>query len=519
MFNNKSKIMSNQTNTEVNLEPGHSVRVNALSTANSGNGFSSTNINAYLLDLRIAVMLSISTVWKNDPCRSEYDLPEKWQERAYQILENLTKIGALNQGYSDAKDITLSEVHTCFALALGAIKRNPALSQRFAESDDAHLLRSMVELCNPENLKSLWEILFRFNPEVYRRFGVHIIKPTARWNSYGDNQWTKPDTEALYLSLPAKIPECLVPIAFDMCQYNDDQANYQYNKEIHQSDIDELKDYARAYIMTKYYESFPSFLGEATPVESKRLGGPKNFMTLEKKKNYPKRNETLIMKDLEFDSSQVDPYGNNYDLGLASDQYEGFSSMISKLLTVLWQNEEVRERIDYGMRLINETKLLEGHKNYRKLNEDGSKAECAFESLFDLSFYLNDLSRGEHADDLKDFNIEYTRELNAILNRYFHYEIPWVFNLRLIMPDEEIFFQKVPLEVIEKVREKKGDCIVEKRKTSIKDLYGYYPVKNQVLNITTIEIPHAPDRDDTDNISLALARYNATGPAYPFTCS
>ena len=507
--------MSNQTNTEINLHPGNTVRVNAHGDTGSNGGFSSTNINAYLLDLRIAVMLTISTVWKKDQDEQPEGFSDlKWCERAHAILVELRRINALTGHIPEPDALTLPEVHRLFQIALKRISENQKISQDFVESKKGYLFRAMVELCEPNNLKLLWTILFRFEKDHYPHFGVQIIKPTAHWNSYGDNQWTKPDTEALYMSLPGVVPDNLAPIAFDMHKYNLEDG---YNCSVVLSNGD--TDYAKAYIMTKFYESFPSFLGEARLVSKRKNDNdsPEYFMSLYTDDEFPSRNSTLRMEDQVFDTSRVDPSGNNYDLGLASDQYEGFSSMMSKLLTVVWNNDSVRKRFDYGQRLMNESDLLKGHKNYKPVyakdeecNDGKPKVigyRCDFGSIFDLSFYLNELSRGEKAGDLEKFNREYTQELNAILKRYFHYEMPWVFNLRLIFPSKEVFFQKVQIEV-----EKDGE-------TAPQDFYGYYPMENQVLNLTTIEVPHAPSNNETNNVSLALARYNATGPAYPFTCS
>jgi hypothetical protein len=43
--------------------------------------------------------------------------------------------------------------------------------------------------------------------------------------------------------------------------------------------------------------------------------------------------------------------------------------------------------------------------------------------------------------------------------------------------------------------------------------------KEYMLNMATIEVPNAPEKRDKADTSLALARYNATGPSFPFTCS
>jgi len=92
---------------------------------------------------------------------------------------------------------------------------------------------------------------------------------------------------------------------------------------------------------------------------------------------------------------------------------------------------------------------------------------------------------------------EYYKEINELLIEYYQFKNPWSFNLKFIVADKNESFWK-----------KNGHW--RKRERDNKQL-----IRNQIA----LEIPIAPRKESTPNISMALARYNAIGPAFPFTCS
>lgn len=436
------------------------------------------DLEEILLAIRVVYMRTISVIWKSDQTErvEEFNdiekvlnkLKAKKKEIAITTMEVKDLIDHLNKltkSISDEKKDVIGKLEK--------------LNKRIKELLDDHIYlplvmlelgwsRVFIEVCDVDNLKTVWGTYFNSNFQQ-ENFGIQIIRPTARWNYYGDNQWTKPDTEVLYMGLP------VLP----------DNTSSEFDKS--------------EYLM-EYYLKFPNFLGAESPTikdKNKVLDNDYKgaFIFLEKK-TIPPIDQTLQLVKRDFNIQEKDPYGNNFDLGIASGSFLSFSSMFIRLIAVIWDNDQLKLRMDYALRLFNETDLL------KDFDED-KEGKIEVSSIYSLSFYLNSLE-GEQAEELKKFDEAYDLEMMAILKKYFHYESPWVFHFRFLMPNSRVFFVK--------------------SKDGTDSAWNLNPSKKHVVNLTTIEVPHAPgskpsNSNGQNNIALALARYNATGPAYPFTCS
>ena len=104
----------------------------------------------------------------------------------------------------------------------------------------------------------------------------------------------------------------------------------------------------------------------------------------------------------------------------------------------------------------------------------------------------------------KPDNIYYSR-IAFILKEFYEFEIPWAFNIKFR------FSRKVSEEP-----QSLADSQAPFWNRS--DEHWGWNNDNIIRNTVSLEIPITPD-SDKDNVSLALARYNLIGPAYPFTCS
>ena len=345
------------------------------------------------------------------------------------------------------------------------------------------ILRNLIEALSISNLKAFWVAQFG-EPMQFHDFGVQIIRPTARWNVYSDNKWTKPNTEALYVSLP-----------MELGPYETSDNEGVLSKHIER--------------LTQYYRRFPSFLGRdfgnsSGPEDTKKFEVISNIMadTSEPIVRF-RKDVTLDTKDLSNLYARNSYGGNNYDLGIANDQFLSFSSVLIKLIPTLWNDNTLRYRLNYMQRLTDELSWCDAKFNP---NEDSlwycknKGMHLDFTSIRQLSYVLGHQNT-KFTDDLECLNESYNNELRAILKEHFSYESPWVFNIRFIYRPMSYFYSD----------------LAEENQTI--EHPGKIPYDN-VPNITTIEIPFAPSKTSNENeIALALARYNATGPAYPFTCS
>ena len=483
--NQPQHVLDHPTNLQQS-PAGESARVSAFQASPAN----PPSLNQVLINLRIAVMRTISDVWKSDRSTLESSKVTNWQEAAEKIIDTLS-----NEPFE--KPLSVDAFNQWLA---GYLKNAPEKNAFgvLVDSENAALFRKLIELSNPENLKSIWRLSYGLQ-SPYPTFGVQIIQPTARWNFYGDSQWTKPDTEELFISMPVDLPENLMPGANQAQSGNQLVLNGNPIPNVTASNYDDVREYVKASIAMEYYQHFPSFLGRLSGDETPRPVTA-TFMTLKKVSDFPQMDKTLPLGSLRSDLAITDPSGNNYDLGIAANQFQGFSAMATKLLASLWANDTVRKRLDYGLRLFNETTLLDSYaREQAGLDETITPETCSFNSLYQFSFYLKNL-KGKAQEELEQFNRLYSEEVDAILKKHFNYVSPWVFKFRLVVPNSEVFFEK---------QYRNGREIGA----------TFNPDQGHVLNLTTIEIPHSPGVQDTNNVSLALARYNATGPAYPFTCS
>lgn len=222
--------------------------------------------------------------------------------------------------------------------------------------------------------------------------------------------------------------------------------------------------------LTEYYEHFPSMMG-TLKVSSRTEESTK-----------------VCAEGSDPNSEAASPYsqfftpvpsfgGNDYHLGTSDDSFLSFGAVINKVIATAWDNDQLLQQIDYA-------------------SPTGSPR-------------------------LKENDAEYYANLKMILKDHFDYEFPWDFKLKLIFVDtpakgetgeRDAFWRQVDSDNSKKIdcwkwNERYSGAVCEKT---------YY--KGFLRNTVEIEIPEGP-ASLSANISLALAKYNAVGPAYPFTCS
>ncbi len=414
-------------------------------------------IQKTIKNTRIAIKESSDEEHKKD-LKSELEKQKKSKDEAEIAFKEA------KEDLSDAEEILESEI----------IEKRKCLKEIFEVFRDNGILRILLETLDVKNLKEYWEIEYKESMQ-FHDFGVQIIRPTARWNVYGDNQWTKPNSESLYISLP---------ISGNLCN----------------NDISTTTE-----ILTKYYRQFPSFLGRDFNNRKKNNGkvfaDPDKLsgteIKVEKLEEYMKFNRdiTLDINGLSHPYDMRDSSGNDYDLGISNDEFLSFSSMLIKLIPAIWNDKSLRYRLNYIQRVYEEFKDSIWKDCEKFFNEDG------FRNVRELSYILGHLD-AESSLKIENFSEEYNKELRAILKEHYDYESPWIFNVRFIYRPMDYFFSKDNSQETNRIDQE------------FKQAYDNVP------NLTTIEIPFAPEVEQNANaFALALARYNATGPAYPFTCS
>lgn len=417
-----------------------------------------------LMKIRLVVLRCIAEVWRSDNAKtplpdapaniayfSNYPNPDRSGDAypahptASAVKWALDNIEANGAWFNTIKNYFDSAVSS----GEGFIASD--MSQLVAALIEMGCLRGFVEHCNPYALNAIFGSSFGYSLP-YVNFGIQIIKPTAVWDFYGNNEWVKPKTESMYISLP-ELP--------------DDATDDPYRK---------------ANMLMKYYGEFPSFFG----AQVYDNGIPDNAgagVMVDVSDVSPEKYNLITLGSGLSDVSEAAllgrgnrSAGNDYDLGVNEDAFLSFSSVLNKLISVVWQNKLFKDRLDYPLRLKCQTSLLDEYSS--------------FDSIYGFSLYLNSLE-GKAKEELFAFDDAYDREIVAILKERFEYESPWVFKFRFIMADSSVFWENCD-----------------------------QPIKVEgVVNLTSIEVPHAPAEKETTNVSMALARYNATGPAYPFTCS
>lgn len=429
------------------------------------------NLEYNLMEIRLVVLRCIAEVWKSDTVTipPTYELPPAPQQSGFKYKQNPTGESIKIALDKTAVIVDTGDYSIIQKIDITFIDLIADVIAKFQSGDvfatdikylvtvlvELKLLRIFLEQCDPYALNAVFGSVFGYSLP-YVNFGIQIIKPTAVWNYYGDHQWTKPKTEALYIALPKQPPK-----------HNDnDTHNDQFKAQ-----------YETACRLMEYYKNFPDFFGPQSYVGGASGGTSKININPQTNDSFPPPTGPVISEESHSSS------GNDYDLGVAEDAFLSFSAVLTKIIAVIWHNAMLGNTLDYPMRLKNQTKVL---KKFQKKHPNGVK------SIYDFSLYLNSLE-GDNRTPLIEFNNAYDRDLVTILKEHFSYVSPWIFKIRFIMVDPDVFWTKDN----------------NKYTFNVKD----------IVNLTSIEVPNAPTGHETSNVSMALARYNATGPAYPFTCS
>ncbi|VUD69307.1 hypothetical protein TDB9533_04674 [Thalassocella blandensis] len=297
---------------------------------------------------------------------------------------------------------------------------------------------------------------YRYDYHIpFSNFSVYFIEGSAIWNKFGDDSWTKPENETITITLP-------------MCE-------------------DEWGEYQKTARLMEYYTYFPNLFG-STQHE------PPNFNTQENL-SFQRNNSHTNMK------------GNDYNLGVSEDTFLSFGAVVSKMIAVAWNNDLFRKTIDYDARLEAYTTELNTTNNEGVLNNH----------------------------EFQEFERQYFTEMDHILKTHYEFDFPWAFNIKFVFAEK--FQHQADNELPES---NEATLFTNRRNTSRLSFWtkdtndknindnetnhwrwrwkdnqnGLYLIRNSV----SLEIPLTPSSKH-ENVSLALARYNAIGPAYPFTCS
>ena len=210
-----------------------------------------------LMDLRIVILRTIALVWEND------------KESVVKLINNRAEKHRNSPFY-----IKHSNEIKYLTGALGLSETT---------------LRSLLIDLSPELLKIFFMLLFEYTIP-FNNFGVKFISGSAKWNLYGDDEWSKPDGETISLVLP--------------------------NRE------ESWDSYQRAYYLMEFYHFFPSFFGS-------------------------KNKESTLTPAAQETNPGIDFSGNDYHLGVAEDNFLGFGALINKVIAVAWNNKNFKEHIDY----------------------------------------------------------------------------------------------------------------------------------------------------------------------------
>lgn len=352
---------------------------------------------------------------------------------------------------------TLSSGNTLMDLRL-CILRTIAEVWEDDQSHNSKGLRKQIEEMSPEQTIRYMHDRFGYqNP--FENFSIKFVKGVALWNQYGDNQWTKPQNETFVLSIPGQPHETI-----------DDSVKTGVTKtgvtETDGTKIDETKtevtsdQYLRAQKLMEFYQHFPNIFGLIKTAPSE----------------YNSENSNDCSAN--DNNSGINFSGNDYNLGVSEDSFLSFGAVVSKIIANAWQNQTFMQKIDYRRQLI-AAKLIDEKDSYNKTIN-----------------IINNPSQ-DYNDPINVFNRQYFAEIKELLENHFDFTFPWMFDLAFLVPPAELSFWDT-----------KGNW------------RSAGPEGNDLIrNFVTLEIPITPTQEDTANVSLALARYNCIGPAYPFTCS
>ena len=167
-------------------------------------------------------------------------------------------------------------------------------------------------------------------------------------------------------------------------------------------------------------------------------------------------------------SGRIDLSGNNYDLGVSEDSFFGFGAVVSKLIAIAWANDEFKSIINYD-------------------EKD--------ESTTDEQYYADVIN---------------------ILREHQNFEVPWAFNIKFVF--SKTFKESASHCEDDRDVNRLSFWIKEGEKKTAQWRWRDNSETALIRNMVSLEIPNTPQEKQA-NISLALAKYNAIGPAYPFTCS
>lgn len=283
-------------------------------------------------------------------------------------------------------------------------------------------LREILTNLEPDLLSFYFKMIYNY-VSPFAHFGVMFISGSAIWNYYGDDRWTKPEGETISLTLP------------------------NFEKD--------WNPYEKAFYLMQFYNHFPSFFGLIRKNKASSLSTAPQASNLE-----------------------IDFSGNDYNLGVAEDDFLSFGALISKIVATAWNKDAFMKAIDYDTFIANEQQKLKS------------------------------ISKNPVPTELDAI---YFKHIAHILKTHYDFNIPWAFNIKL-----QFARQYKPCEPIELPIDSKHPFW-----TGSGENWTWFKVSGDrqlIRNVVSLEIPIAPDNQE-ENVSLALARYNLIGPAYPFTCS
>lgn len=164
-------------------------------------------------------------------------------------------------------------------------------------------LREVIESKTPIQLYQYFAQEFNYHA-AFENFGIKFMKPTAEWNFYGDNQWTKPEDETITITLPR----------------NEQSSTFNATDKLFE-----------------YYSYFPTFFGLM-----RKTGG-----RIEIHDSAIKSSSASLVQGTSS-MSGTDFHGNDYDLGVSEDPFLGFGGVLLKIIAASWENPELTKMIDYN---------------------------------------------------------------------------------------------------------------------------------------------------------------------------
>lgn len=263
-----------------------------------------------LMDLRIVILRTIATVWEDDKNKPQKTIRER-----------------LNDLHFSAEDIKELLNNDFF-------KKN---------IDSVTPLREILVNFEPKFIIEYFKSAVRYHTP-FENFGVKFIPGSAKWNLYGDDEWTKPDGETISLVLPS---------------------------------CEELWDsYQRAYYLMEFYHFFPNFFGSRRKEEFQITTSP--FISV--------MGTSEVRKVTPQDNSGIDFSGNDYHLGVAEDNFLGFGALMNKVIAAAWNRKEFKDEIDYDTSKKNEKSDKDYYKSIASILKEHFDFEMPWEFNLKLQF-------------------------------------------------------------------------------------------------------------------------------------